>query len=143
MVGSNLDFGIKPLKFELDVRFPKSIEKACIKYSPSGILCLSSINIRDSEHNSSNAYKVNVIGVHNLAREARKRQIPLILISTGAIFSGSIEEIFSEDSIPNPLNIYGQTKYTAEIIALKSSAKNLVIRTGWIFGSGTEKKRRF
>ena len=41
MIGSHLDFGIKPLKSEFDVTDPESIAKACEKYNPSGLLCLS------------------------------------------------------------------------------------------------------
>lgn len=145
MIGSNLDFGIKPLKSEFDVTDPESIARACEKYNPSGLLCLSGIDLRNSEENPIDACKVNSIGVYYLAREARKRKIPLIIISTGAVFSGGIEESFNEESTPNPLNVYGQTKYIAEIIALESSEKNLVVRTGWVFGTkkDSEKKHFF
>ncbi len=141
-IGTHLGFGIKPTKKELDVTNLKSISEAFKKYSPSGILCLSSIDLRNSEQNPFEAYNVNVFGVYNLAKEAKKRNIPLILISTGAVFSGSINDTFNEESIPNPVNIYGQTKYLAEIIALESSDKNLVVRTGWVFGANKDSKKK-
>lgn len=134
IIGSVLDFGIKKSHQELDVTNRENIKEVCDKINPSGILCLSSINLRASEKNPIEAYNVNVFGVYNLSYEAMKRKIPLILISTGVVFSGIAEDFFSEESTPNPLNIYGQTKYLAEILTLKDSDKNLVIRTGWIFG---------
>ncbi|OIO43197.1 hypothetical protein AUJ64_02525 [Candidatus Pacearchaeota archaeon CG1_02_39_14] len=141
MIGSNLDFGIKPDKSEFDVTNPESISLACDKYNPSAILSLSSINIRDSEENPLNAYRVNSIGVYHLAREAKKRGIPLIMLSTGSVFNGSIKDSFNEDSFPNPVNIYAQTKYIAEVFALGSSDRNLVIRTGWVFGTSKDSKK--
>ena len=142
MIGSNLDFGIKPPKSEFDVTNPKSINEILNRHSPSAILCLSNVNIRESEQNPLQAYKVNVIGVYYLTKAAREKKIPLILISTGAVFSGDIHESFNEDSTPNPLNIYGQTKYLAEILTLESSDRNLVIRTGWLFGSDKNSKKK-
>ena len=142
MIGSHLDFGIKPSKLEFDITNTKNISEKCKQYNPSGILCLCNIDIRISEQNSFEAYKVNTFGVYNLAKEAKKRKIPLILISTGAVFSGSIKDYFSEESIPNPLNIYGQSKYLAEIITLESSDKNLVVRTGWVFGANKDSKKK-
>ena len=142
MIGSHLDFGIKPSKAEFDVTNSKNISEKCKQYNPSGILCLSSINLRDSEQNPLEAYKVNTLGVYNLAKEAKKRKIPLILLSTGAVFSGRAEDSFSEENIPNPKNIYGQTKYLAEIITLENSKKNLVVRTGWVFGANKDSKKK-
>ena len=145
MIGSNLDFGIKPLKSGFDVTNPESISEGCKEYNPSGILCLCNINIRLSEQNPFEAYKVNTLGIYNLVKEAKKRRIPLILISTGGVFSGNVDDSFNEESTPNPLNVYGQTKYLAELITLENSKNNLVVRTGWVFGANknSEKKNIF
>ena len=145
MIGSHLDFGIKPLKSEFDVTNPKSISERCKEYNPSGILCLCNINIRLSEQNPFEAYRVNTLGIYNLVKEAKKRRIPLILISTGGVFSGNVDDSFNEESTPNPLNVYGQTKYLAELMTLENSKNNLVVRTGWVFGANknSEKKNIF
>ncbi len=142
MIGSHLDFGIKPLKSELDVTNQKSISENCEKYNPSGILSLCNLNIRISEQNPFEAYRINTLGVYNLTKEAKKRKIPLILVSTGGVFSGDVKDSFNEESIPHPLNIYGQTKYLAEIITLENSNKNLVVRTGWVFGANKDFKKK-
>lgn len=142
VIGSSLNFGIKKSHQELDVTKKEEIKKVCEELNPSGILCLSSIDLRKCEENPLHAYNVNVFGVYNLAKEAKKRKIPLVLLSTGAVFSGGAEDSFSEESIPNPLNIYGQTKYLAEIIILGSSDKNLIVRTGWVFGADKNSKKK-
>ena len=141
IIGSNLDFGFKPSKEEFDVTNPDCIRKVCDKYNPSGTLGLSNVDLKSCEANPLLAYKVNVFGVYNLAKECRRRRIPFILISSGAVFSGNSMSLFNEDSPPEPLNIYAQTKYLAEILALEISEKNLILRTGWVFGAGNNSNR--
>lgn len=139
IIGQALPFGIKCTHQELDVTDPNSIAAACDKHKPSAILALSSIDLRSSEKDPILAYKVNVWGVHNLACEAAKRNIPLIIISSGAIFEGPIGSQFKEDYLPSPLNVYGETKYLAELVVKSVAPKHIIIRTGWIYGDMPKK----
>lgn len=134
LIGSELDFGIKLSHEELDATKEESIIKACKKYSPSAILALSSVNLRDCEKDPGRAISVNVMGIYNLAKYSKLNNIPLIIISSGVVFNGDLSASFSENDAPNPQNIYGQTKYLAEILAQSVNEKSLVIRTGWLFG---------
>ncbi len=134
MIGSEIDFGIKLTRKQLDVTNIDSIKKALEGYKPSAVLCLSSINLRDSEKFPSRALDVNVFGVYNLALASKARNIPLVLISSGTVFNGSHSQVFSEKDTPNPQNVYGQTKYIAELLALSINPKTIIIRTGWLFG---------
>ncbi|MFC1685691.1 SDR family oxidoreductase [Nanoarchaeota archaeon] len=143
VIGSQLDFGVKKSHRELDVTNSKNIKKVCDEINPSGILCLSSKDIRSCEKNPSQAHEVNVNGVINLAKEAAKRNIPIILLSTGAIFNGPVNKSFNEEDTPQPQNIYGQTKYLAEKSLPIITPNYLIIRTGWIFGTNNSKKIDF
>ena len=133
-IARELPFGIKLSHKELDVTDEKSIERAFVKYSPSAVLCLASMDLALCEKDPLTAYNVNVLGVYNIARQATKQKIPIVMISSGAIFNGEVSKKFSEQSIPNPINIYGQTKYFAEIMLREMTQDYLIIRTGWIFG---------
>mgnify|MGYP001587682242 CR=1 FL=1 len=141
-IAQEINFGIKISRKELDVTNINQIEQAFSKYNPSAVLCLASIDLGTSEKNPSLAFQINVVGLYNVAIQTKKRSIPLIIISSGAIFNGPITKIFSEKDIPQPLNIYGQTKYLAELILSQITANHLIIRTGWIFGL-THKKNGF
>lgn len=143
MVGSALDFGIKLNHQECDITNPESIQSAMDRYNPTGILCLSSLDLRVCEEDPLKAYNVNVLGVHNLALEAKKRNISIIIISSGTMFSGSPEKIFSEEDIPEPLNIYGQTKYLSELLVQKTTENHIIIRTGWLFGGNPQARLSF
>lgn len=138
MVGQALPFGIKTSHHEIDVLDKDRIRAFCDRVNPSGILCLSSVNLRNSEKNPMQAYAVNVFGVYNLACEALRREIPIILVSSGTVFQGPLESLFSEDDLPNPKNIYGQTKYLAEILVRSVTDNYLILRTGWLFGGKTK-----
>lgn len=138
-IGQAIPFGIKLSHQDLDVTNKQAIQQKCEQLSPSGILCLASIDIRLCEKNPFLAYKVNVLGAYYAAQIANERNIPFIFISTGAIFNGESKKMFSEDDEPDPLNIYGQTKYMAEILVRHASTKHIIARTGWLFGGKTTK----
>ncbi|MBX4212080.1 sugar nucleotide-binding protein [Candidatus Pacearchaeota archaeon] len=142
LIGRNIPFGIKVSRHELDVLKRDHIKRAFEKYNPSGILYLASVNLRDSEKDPMHAYRVNVIGINNIAEEATDAKIPMIIVSSGAVFNGSLHDKFNEVTNPDPQNIYGQTKYLAEIVARWSSPDNLVVRTGWLFGGLSTKDRK-
>ncbi len=137
-IASELDFGIRLSHAECDVT-SHSCKNEIQNCNPSAILHLASVPIRLCETNPFEAYRINVFGTKNIAEIAKSLKVPLILISTGAVFNGSLQTIFSEDDSPNPQNIYGQTKAMAEEIVLSSSPQNLVVRTGWLFGFSNKK----
>jgi dTDP-4-dehydrorhamnose reductase len=69
------------------------------------------------------------------------RGIPLAYISTAGIFDGA-KDIYDEDDAPNPLSIYGRTKYLGELIA-KTVPQHIVVRAGWMMGGGPKKDKKF
>lgn len=133
-IGRHLDFGFKSTREELDVLSLSDVNRVLNKVNPSCVLSLSSVNLRDSEQNPLKAFQVNLMGAYNLAKETAKRNIPFIYISTGAVFSGSKEKEFCESDTPYPLNIYGMSKYQAELMACLVNPRTVVLRTGWLFG---------
>lgn len=133
-IAKELNFGIKLSKDELNVINSKDIEHKIKKYSPSGILYLASIDLKNSKEKPLEALEVNVIGLYNVAKISQSLKIPIIIVSSGAIFSGKLDQDFNEYSKPEPINFYGQTKYFGEIILQNINKNFLIIRTGWLFG---------
>ncbi|MBS3082062.1 NAD(P)-dependent oxidoreductase [Candidatus Pacearchaeota archaeon] len=138
-IAQELPFGIKVSHKELDVMNISQIEQVLSKYKPSTVICLASIDLPTSQKNPSLAYAINVVGLCNVATQATKMQIPIVMISTGAIFNGPITKVFSEQDTPHPLNVYGQTKYLAELLLRQMTPNHLIIRTGWLFGLNHKK----
>lgn len=59
----------------------------------------------------------NIIGPTVLAQACKDRDVPLFMqLSSGCIFDGPGDVLFSETSAVNPVNFYGWTKVTSEAI---------------------------
>ncbi len=49
---------------------------------------------------------------------------------------------YGEHDQPNPLSVYGKSKYGGEILA-RSYPRSIVIRAGWMMGGGPRKDKKF
>lgn len=80
------------------------------------------------------AWRVNALGVANLARVAAQHDITLVHISTEYVFDGTQDD-HAEDELVSPLSVYGSTKAAADII-VGTVPKQYVCRTTWLIGEG-------
>jgi len=144
MVGKHFDFGYKPTSSEMNITDIKSIKSyICTISEISCIIHLAALNLRMCESNPSLAIDVNINGTTNMLFFAKQKSIPFIYISSGAVFSSTIETMeFDEYNIPCPNCIYGITKYASEKIALLYD-KTILIRTGWLFGGNQQNHYKF
>ena len=62
----------------------------------------------------------------------------MITFSSDLVFDGTKETPYVESDAINPLNVYGQTKATAEVLVLQEAPASLVIRTSAFFGPWDE-----
>ena len=90
-------------------------------------------NVNQAEKDKKKCFKVNVEGVANLAKAAKKNDVTLVQISTDYIFDGQKKQAYKEDDQPNPLNIYGQSKLMGEEIIASYLKKYLIVRTSWLY----------
>jgi dTDP-4-dehydrorhamnose reductase len=144
MVGSNINFGIKPTSTDMDITSRKSIDNYVNNLDKiSCIIHLAAINLRESEENSINAINCNINGTIKMLHIAKTRNVPFIYLSTGAVFSSNnSNDTFNETNITNPNCIYGHTKRSAEEIALTYD-KTIIVRTGWLFGGNQKLHYKF
>lgn len=145
MVGSQIPFGFKPKRQELDVTDSDSVTRYFEKIRPTGVIHLAALNLAQSETDPEMAHRTNVEGTINIASRCARANIPLVVVSSCAVFDGKKSEPYLESDTPNPLNIYGQTKREAEKQAIKHCPTVLIVRTGWVFGGTRDIKfiRRF
>jgi dTDP-4-dehydrorhamnose 3,5-epimerase len=80
------------------------------------------------------AWKVNAVGVANLAKIALQKDLTVVHISTEYVFDGT-KNPHVEDEPPSPLSVYGASKAAGEM-AIAMVPKHYLIRTSWVVGEG-------
>lgn len=87
------------------------------------------------ERNPSWAREANVTLTAALQKLAGRFGVPVLLVSTDYVFSGDKGAPYTEADVPDPLQVYGQTKRLAEEIVLSHPA-NGVVRCSVLYGAG-------
>ncbi len=144
MLGSQVDFGVRLNRKKLNILNPLSIQKAVDKYKPRIILhCAALTDIIFCEEHPDLAYEINVVGTYNVAKICREKKIKLIYISTCAVFDGTKKNPYREMDQPNPINVYGRTKWLGELVVRDLVSDSLIVRTSWLFGGGFNVDKKF
>ncbi|HUS39693.1 MAG TPA: NAD(P)-dependent oxidoreductase, partial [Pirellulales bacterium] len=143
MVGRALSWGIKLTRGDLDVRDQDAVQQTIREMRPAAVLHLAALDIRQCEADPLAAIRTNVLGTRHVAQAGRDADIPVILLSSGAVFNGPAGTLHDENSRPDPVNIYGQSKQLAEIVLQETHENSLVVRTGWLFGGHQAHHQRF
>jgi len=127
----------------LDVRDFNNFKTVVLDYNPDIILHLAALtDLEYCEENKRNAYLTNTIAVENAVVLSKKVDATLVYISTAGIFDGK-QDIYDDWDSPNPINVYGRSKYLGELFVEKNTDKYFVFRAGWMMGSGPEKDKKF
>lgn len=103
------------------------------------IHCAAITIVADAEKDPGLAQRTNVDVTRLLAELAA--DIPLVLFSTDLVFDGQ-KGNYSETDTPNPLQVYGRTKFAAEQIVL-ANPRHTVVRTSLNYGTSRNGLRAF
>ncbi|MGB7533066.1 MAG: NAD(P)-dependent oxidoreductase [Halobacteriota archaeon] len=100
---------------DLDVSNPESL-KILNELKPEVIINTAAyVRVDDAEVEVEKAFQVNAIGALNIAKVCNEINAVNVYISTDYVFDGAKGEPYDEDDVPNPINVYGLSKYTGEI----------------------------
>ena len=121
----------------LDISDSGLVTEAVLHYKPDVLLNCAAYNFVDkAEEDFETAYKVNALGVRNLACECKKNNVLLVHYSTDYIFDGAKENFYIEGDEPNPINNYGKSKFMGEKFLKEETDEFLLFRLSWVFGEG-------
>ena len=81
------------------------------------------------------AWDVNATGVAHLAWHARRRDVPLVHVSTDYVLRGDHAGDAPVETPLDPLQAYGVSKAAGELAA-RLAPRAYVVRTSWLFGDG-------
>lgn len=124
-------------KSDLDITSVRKVSKAFDDMNPDVVLNLAAYtNVEKAEkEDTEKAFNVNAIGPKNLAIECNRRNIPLIHVSTDYVFDGKSELPYTEESMENPINQYGRTKFLGEKWVQESHDWYYILRVSWVYSN--------
>ena len=98
------------------------------------INCAAYNNVDKAEDEPEFCKKLNTYAPRDLAIVAKEIEADYITYSTDFVFDGEKKAPYTEEDIPNPLSIYGRSKYEGEKEVFKVKPNSFVVRTSWVFG---------
>jgi len=128
------DIAIPLTRKELDVT-DKDTLKILEEFKPDVVINTAAyVRVDDAEDEADKAFQVNAVGALNVGRITNKINAINVYISTDYVFDGSKDTPYTENDIPNPINVYGASKYAGEILTKCSCNKYYIIRVSSLFG---------
>jgi dTDP-4-dehydrorhamnose reductase len=128
----------------LDVRDEVHLGNVFRDFKPEIVVHLAAeTDLEYCEVNSEIAKDTNSLATKSIAKLSEEYGSTLIYISTAGVFDGLKDGFYTEQDQPNPIMVYGQTKYEGELHALKHCSKSFVVRAGWMMGGGRKNEKKF
>ena len=118
----------------LDITQEQEIQETFDYVKPDIVINTAAItNVDACEDNKKECWELNVEAVQYLATACEKYNAHLIHVSTDFIFDG-VSGPYNEESVPNPISYYGESKLAAEEIVKNSLCKFSIVRTVLVYG---------
>ena len=138
MLGSDLckafPDAVKLTHREIDITDQKQVLESIHEIKPGIVINAAAYTDVDGcEDNRELAFQVNGHGPGNIAEACNKIGAVLVHFSTDYVFDGCKKE-YVETDIPNPLNVYGQSKLLGEQKIVENMDNYRIIRISWLFG---------
>ena len=120
---------------EVDVAVPATIERAVAVHRPDVVINTAAYhNVPDCEKNPDLAFRVNALGVRNVAAVCRAAGCALVHFGTDYVFDGRKGVPYDENDAPRPVNAYGVSKLAGEFFA-RLVERHYVVRLSSVFGA--------
>jgi len=123
---------------ELDITVREQVYEVFKSIKPDFVINTAAFHKTDlCEIETSKAFKINTEGVKNLVETCTELNTALVHISTDYVFDGKKlkeKKPYVESDKPNPINIYGISKYAGELIVQNYLEKFYVVRVASLFG---------
>lgn len=121
---------------DIDVTDFKLSQKILKNIQPEAVInCAAYVRVDDAEDFTDKAFVVNALGARNIALICKDLNSILVHISTDYIFDGQKSQPYTEEDIPNPLNVYGNSKLAGEYFVRNTLDKYYIIRSSSFFGA--------
>lgn len=112
-----------------------ALRRAVRNFRPSVVINAAAYTAVDrAEAEPELAFAVNATAPGILAEECKGIDALLVHYSTDYVFDGQKNAPYTEDDLPNPLNVYGKSKLAGEQAIASVGCSHLILRTSWVYG---------
>ena len=119
---------------DMDITNHEQVMQIVNDYKPDVIFhCAAWTAVDKAEDMEEKVYAVNVLGTKNLSDAAMMVDAKIVYMSTDYVFDGQKDGVYTEDDTPNPMSVYGKTKYLGEE-EVRRNPKHFITRISWVFG---------
>jgi dTDP-4-dehydrorhamnose reductase len=119
---------------KIDITQKQEVKDLILGFFPDFVINTAAYtNVDKAESEREIAWKINVVGVENLALFCWTIDAHLIHISSDYIFDGK-EGPYSENDKPNPVGYYGRSKLAGENSIRTNGVRYSIVRTNVLYG---------
>jgi dTDP-4-dehydrorhamnose reductase len=129
--------GTAPNFYPVDITDLEKTYTTISKINPDLVINTVAVsNVDECERNPESAYRVNSLGVRNVALACQRFDAVMCHISTDYVFSGenTPADGYVESDVTNPQNVYGKSKQLGEFYVKHLLNKFCIVRTSYLFG---------
>ena len=120
---------------DMDITDVEKVHEVIKSEKPDFVVhCAAYTNVDGAEDNKELAFEINRDGSRNIAGACKENGAKLIAISTDYVFDGESKKPYTEDDIPNPKSVYGESKLAGEIQTMLECPEAVILRTAWLYG---------
>lgn len=120
---------------EYDLTQTKVVDQLFEEVCPQVVINLAAYTAVDrAESEPKQCHAINNASVTSISQACQRLGAALIHVSTDYVFDGKLGRPYVEQDAPNPLNVYGMSKWQAELTIQRRLSRYLIVRTAWVFG---------
>jgi dTDP-4-dehydrorhamnose reductase len=121
----------------LDIADQKQVDANLDRERPDVVVnCAAWTDVDGCELDPERAQTVNARGPEFLALACQRLGVVFITLSTDYVFDGEKDGFYTQRDQPNPQSVYAVSKLEGERRAQIAWPQTIVVRSGYIFGSG-------
>ncbi len=118
----------------LDIQNKENINNVFDSFRPNVVIHTAAMtDVATCENDKTQCWNLNVISTKNIVDACNNYKSKLIHFSTDFVFDGTSGP-YNENSKPNPVSYYGESKLEAEKIVAKDSVDWAIVRTILVYG---------
>ena len=121
----------------LDITDREAVQAVIDGIRPDAIIHCAAWTAVDAAEEAENRAKVRAInadGTGYIAEAAKRVDAKMVYISTDYVFDGRGERPWEPDDQPDPLNVYGLSKFLGEEAVRHYVPEHFIVRISWLFG---------